>query len=749
MGQLRFRFAAFLVVLAGCNGSGHVGTPPEPDAGTDPATDAGTSIDASRPGIDATIPPETDGGVPPVEPDSWYLTAMANYRVVSAGATGADALAASQTTARASEELEIVENANGTISLRAVVNGLYVEVDANARLVARGAEVSPASQFRRFPQDNGGIALQSVTNDRYVSADLNEGAALIADRMEVAGWEIFFLHPMGPPATETPDFGPNVLAFDPSMSAADIQSRVNRIFDEMEDNQFGDSRYAFLFAPGTYDVDVNVGYYTHVIGLGASPDEVTIRGAVRAEADWFDGNATQNFWRGAENFAIEPAGGTNRWAVSQAAALRRVHVRGGLVLDDGGWSSGGFLADSLIDGQVASGSQQQWLTRNTQMGSWTGRNWNMVFVGVVNAPAGANNYPNPPYTVVDESPVLREKPFLVRDALGHYSVFVPALRTNTRGTSWQTGSAAGTSIPLSEFHIAREGVDTAATINAALAAGRHLLVTPGIYHLSEPIRVTRANTVVLGLGLATFIPDGGSIAMTIADVDGVKIAGILFDAGEVSSPILLQVGPPGSSADHSANPTSLHDVYFRVGGAAVGRAEVSVEVNSDDVIGDHFWVWRGDHTYGIGWDLNTGATGLIVNGDDVTMYGLFVEHYQRYQTIWNGERGRTYFYQNEIPYDVPNQASWMNGGVRGFAAYKVADGVTTHEAWGLGSYCFFSSNPSVVLERSFEVPNTPGVRFHHMVSVSLGGTGTIAHVINGTGGAASPSNNVSYVVQYP
>src|SRR5690606_12678506 len=219
---------------------------------------------------------------------------------------------------------------------------------------------------------------------------------------------------------------------------------------------------------------------------------------------------------------------------------------------------------------------------------------------------------------------------------GDFAVFVPSVRTDVAGNSWESGQAAGSSISIAEFHVARSDVDTASTLNAALAAGKHLLLTPGVYHLDETIEVTRANTVVLGLGLATLIPDDGVVAMTVADVDGVKVAGILFDAGPVNSPLLMQVGPPGSSADHSANPTSLHDVFFRVGGAAVGKATVSLEVNSDDVIGDHFWIWRGDHTYGIGWNSNTADTGLIVNGDDVTIYGLFVEHYQKYQTIWNG-----------------------------------------------------------------------------------------------------------------
>ncbi|MGW4557311.1 RICIN domain-containing protein [Streptomyces sp. NPDC004365] len=542
------------------------------------------------------------------------------------------------------------------------------------------------------------------------------------------------------------DLGPNVVVFDPSMPSSTIQSRLNSIFQQQETNQFGSQRYAVMFKPGTYSNDVNVGFYTQVLGLGLSPDAVTINGAVHAEADWFQGNATQNFWRGAENLSVNPTGGTDRWAVSQAAPYRRIHLRGNLALDDGGWSSGGYLADSKLDGQVRSGSQQQWLTRNSQLGSWTGSNWNMVFVGSQGVPA--TSFPNPPYTTVDRSPVTREKPFLYVDSAGAYQVFVPSVRTNSTATSWASGSPAGTSLPLDQFFVVKPGA-TAAQMNAALAAGKNLLVTPGVYHLNQTLKVTRPDTVVLGLGLATLVPDNGITAMTVADVDGVSVAGLLFDAGTTNSPTVMEVGPSGSSASHATDPTSLHDVYFRVGGAGVGKATTSLVVNSRNVIGDHMWIWRADHGNGVGWTSNTADTGLVVNGDDVTMYGLFVEHFQKYQTIWNGNGGRTYFYQNEMPYDPPNQSAWMNGSTQGYAAYKVAGSVTSHQAYGLGSYCYFNVNPSVTAEHAYEVPNTSGVQFHNMVTVSLGGTGTIRHVINDRGGPSNSSTNVANLVSYP
>ncbi|MEO5815803.1 MAG: coagulation factor 5/8 type domain-containing protein [Gemmatimonadaceae bacterium] len=549
------------------------------------------------------------------------------------------------------------------------------------------------------------------------------------------------------PATHDPDFGPNVIIVDPGISRDSIQARLDAVFKTQETSQFGDARFAILFKPGRYDLDAKVGFYTQLSGLGLSPDEVVINGGVSANARWRKGNATLNFWRVVENMSVSPTGGVNRWAVSQAAPMRRMHIRGDLELSDSGWSSGGFLADSKVDGVVWSGTQQQWLTRNSDIGRWTGSNWNMVFVGTRNAPAQA--FPDPPYTTIPSAPVIREKPFIHVDALGAWKVFVPAVRSHASGVSWSGSPAAGVSLPISDFVIVTPSMSISG-MNDALEHGKHLIVTPGIYHLDAPLHIARANTIVLGMGLATFVANGGTTAILVDDVGGVIVAGILVEAGPTNSPVLVQVGAPGSSMDHASNPTLLSDVFVRVGGAGVGKATESVQINSHDVIGDHLWLWRADHGSGVSWTSNTAETGLVVNGTHVTMYGLFVEHYQGYQVRWNGNGGRTYFYQNEMPYDPPEQSAWMNGSTRGFAAYQVAPSVTSHEAWGLGSYCFFNRNPGVVADRAFEVPVTPNVRFHDMVTVSLGGgKGTIAHIINDTGLSARAGASVQKLVVGP
>ncbi|OLO31069.1 coagulation factor 5/8 type domain-containing protein [Streptomyces sp. MNU77] len=543
------------------------------------------------------------------------------------------------------------------------------------------------------------------------------------------------------------DLGPNVHVFDPS--TPDIQGKVDEIFKKQESAQFGTDRYALMFKPGTYDdINAQIGFYTQIAGLGLNPNDTTFNGDVTVDAGWFDGNATQNFWRSAENLTLNPVNGTNRWAVSQAAPFRRMHVKGGLNLapDGYGWASGGYIADSKIDGTVGPYSQQQWYTRDSSVGGWTNGVWNMTFSGVEGAPA--NSFPEPPYTTLDTTPISREKPFLYLDG-DAYKVFVPEKRENARGISWGNGTPAGESIPLDRFYVVKEGAD-AATINAAVEQGLHLLFTPGVYHIDETITIDRADTVALGLGLATIIPDNGVTAIKVGDVDGVKLAGLLVDAGPVNSETLIEVGPENASADHSANPTSLQDVFVRIGGAGPGRATTSIVVNSDDTIIDHTWVWRADHGEGWGWETNRADYGVRVNGDDVLATGLFVEHFNKYDVEWYGERGRTIFFQNEKAYDAPNQEAIQNGDTKGYAAYRVDDSVEQHEGWGMGSYCYYNVDPTIIQEHGFKAPVKPGVKFHSLIVVSLGGNGQYEHVINDVGSPTSgPDTIPSQVVNFP
>src|ERR1035437_4962932 len=548
----------------------------------------------------------------------------------------------------------------------------------------------------------------------------------------------------------SPNFGPNMHIFDTTMSAATIQAQLTNDFNLLvstQTAQFSENRVAEVFKPGTYAVTANVGFYESVAGAGLNPSDVVINGDVTVDA--FNasdaGNATQNFWRSAENLTINPSSGTDRWAVAQAAPFRRIQVNGSLNVYPAsyGYSSGGYISDTKVTGQVASAPQQQFYSKDSNFGSWNGSVWNMVFSGVTGAPAAS--FPTPPMTVLGTTPVSRDVPYLYWDGSA-FRVFLPNLRTNSSGTSWP--NTPGTSLPMTQFFVVTPGATTA-QITGALANGCNLFFTPGVYHVNQALNITKANSVVLGSGYPTIVNDSGVDTRHVANGDGVRRKGLLFDAGTTQASTLLTIGTAGNTTSHASNPVTIQDVFFRIGGQFAGKVTNSLTVNSYDTIIDHIWAWRADHGAGVGWTANTADTGLTVNGNNVLATGLFVEHYQKYEVLWNGQNGKIIFFQNEMPYDPPNQASWMNGTTNGYAAIKVANSVTTFEAWGLGSYCYFNVNPAVVSARAFEAPQVAGVKWHNLSTVSLGNVGLIINVINTTGPTTPTNTTPATVTTYP
>jgi hypothetical protein len=622
----------------------------------------------------------------------------------------------------------------------------------------------------------------SVTPEPPQRRRLRLGALAVAAALTLSLAAVTAAAPAAAGPSAQPDLGPNVTVFDPSMPTSQIQAAVDALAAQQVGNQFGAERYALLFKPGTYGsadepLIIQVGYYTEVAGLGQSPTDVTINGHVDVynQCDATGCVALNNFWRSMSNLTINVLGSSDCqatadfWAASQAAPVRRVNVTGGTLsfmdyCTGPSFASGGFLADSSA-GAVVNGSQQQFFVRDSTLsGAWSNGVWNQVFAGVQGAPAQC--FPaaadcGGPYTTLATTPVSREKPYLYVDASGRWKVFVPAPRRDSAGTTWGSSPTTGRSIPLSHFYLANPS-DSVRNINKQLARGRNLIFTPGVYSVDHAIDINRPDTVVLGLGIATLTAVHGVTPIRVADVKGVDIAGLMIDAGDVNSAVLMQIGAR-SDRDHGrkhghasdpADPTGIQDVFFRIGGPHLGKARVSLEVNSDNVVLDDIWAWRADHGAGVGWTSNTADTGVVVNGDHVTATGLFVEHYQKTEVIWNGEHGQTIFFQNEMPYDVPDQASWTNKGVNGYPAYQVTQRVKTHEAWGLGSYSFFNVGPDIHADHALEVPVTPGVRMHDLLTIFLdavNGHGSIDHVINDTGGSSSvvnPDTPVT-VVDYP
>lgn len=598
--------------------------------------------------------------------------------------------------------------------------------------------------------------------------------------------------------------------------------------DFNSDAQFQADQYQVYFKPGSYEETscIYLGFYTSLNGLGKLPTDVKLNNiAIPAylpagELGGDGNNATCNFWRSAENLSVIKTGNTQgnaagswrpdsfNWAVAQAAPMRRVYSTRPVAYDwNYGWASGGYVADCKFEGtfedkgdllSAGTFSGQQFYTRNSELtGNAYGCTLNNFFQGVKapNLPNGStgqellnkNGYSNwgvpgeanlekehrseqQIFTNIEETKKLSEKPFLYIDDNGEYQVFVPSVRENTKGVSWGDGKAndgmgEGRSIPLSKFYIAKP-TDSAKEINKQIEAGKNIYFTPGKYHVDEPILVNKGDTVLLGSGMASIIPTNDEAAMIVSDVDGVKVAGLIFDAGDYSE-CLLKVGEDDASKDHSTNPTVLQDLFFRIGGTVkkLTKADDALIINSDDVLCDHFWIWRADHGTGVAWDGNKANHGLIVNGDDVTCYALFNEHFEEYDTLWNGERGSTYFYQNEKCYDPFTQADWMShdGTVNGYAAYKVDDNVKDHYAVGLGIYNVFiytggtpgvdgepgtlgdAKTVSIQMDNAIEVPNAEGVIVENACIQTFanedGALQKFNHIINGVGDGVSSGHS--------
>jgi hypothetical protein len=585
------------------------------------------------------------------------------------------------------------------------------------------------------------------------------------------------------PDATVASFGPNVCVFTDTMSQAAIQADLNSISTQQVPvaSQFDSQRYAVFFEPGTYGSAADplvfqVGYYTEVAGLGAMPQDTVINGAIEVynnecTAGTSNCNSDVNFWRSLSNVTlnvdlpssppayappIAESGGPGcanseeSWSASQADPLRRDIINGSVVFQDycatDDYASGGFIADSKVSGDLDFYGNQQYLVRNSQIGGANGCPnglWNMDYSGVQGAPAPVFTGSCQQNTVLAASPVTEEEPFLYTDASGHDQVFIPAVQHNSSGPSWTSGSEAGQHVSLSTFFMASPSTPTSA-VNAALALGKNLILTPGVYDLSKPIVVSRPDTVVLGLGFATLVPQDGNAAMVVLPNRGVKVSGLIVDAGPVNSPVLLSVGTPLPSAGTSADPDLIQDVFFRIGGAETTpvSATVSLLDNASNSIIDDVWAWRADHGNAVGWTVNKAATGLVVTGNDVTSYGLAVEHYQKNEVIWSGQGGFNFFFQNELPYDPPSQADWMASPTQdGYPAFLVTPNVRSFQGYGMGSYVVFTQTTATLHDaEAFQAPDTPGVQFHNVFGVWIAGSGGLDSVINGTGGPVTSTD---------
>lgn len=525
--------------------------------------------------------------------------------------------------------------------------------------------------------------------------------------------------------------------------------------------QFSSERYAFFFQPGTYmDLNVPVGYYTSVYGLGTSPVDTIFDGAKGVFCEQscmnFESGALGTFWRSAENFYSKSAykwevGTGMSWVVSQAAPLRNVKVDNDLLFFEylpesccaAGYASGGWASGVDVSGHTGFGSQQQFMLRSSNFhGNADVPVWNGVFAACEGAPqtqcGQGSDFETPKESISNENsiPLNAEKPYIKSISGGKFELVVPAVQSDiSAGVPWtEAGFANARVIDFSDVYVAQVS-DTADIIQAKLDEGLHLVLTPGIYSLEKGLQVMQENQVVLGLGYATLTaPTNGDPAITVGDVAGVRIAAILMQAGKwETKDAILQVGISGDFVGDVANPTVLTDIFVRVGGNenGVGPVQEMVKIESGYTVMDNNWLWRADHS--VDGPVNDSANpvkhGLVVNSDHVFTYGLAVEHTLEDNVIWKGNHGTTLFYQAEIMYDFMED-------IWDYNCYKITNDVTSHYATGLGCYSYFKDSNSKATA-GISKPKLDNVKIDKACNIFLNGapdkTSGILNLINDDG----------------
>lgn len=521
------------------------------------------------------------------------------------------------------------------------------------------------------------------------------------------------------------------------------------------DHHFSSRRYAVMFAPGGYHgVDLEVGYYSQVLGLGKSPDDVQFRecdkGPYVPALNFHlhkNGTCLDTFWRSLEN--VQSFAPTMKWAVSQAAPLRRVHVMGDLDLYDGGaYASGGHFENSMVEGLTHAGGQQQFLYRNVGLkGGAEGGAWSMTYVGCTEnvPPASSGGDKSCSVTVLPDPPIRMEKPFVAMTDAEKFELRVPLFTRDEALTHGPLMDGSNEEVrDFSRVRVVRED-EPVARIQEALDDGKDVVLAAGIFTLEKSVVMKHPDQVLLGLGLATLVAprDGSPCVKVLPNTPGVRVAGIMLEASELDENAnkegssLLEWGEHDKedSGDEN-NPGGLFDIFCRVGGATLGSRE-AISVNammrlfSGNVIGDDLWLWRADHAEllpnedanypeisPIYWQSEQSEfrveTGLEVAANNVTIYGLAVEHANGHQTMWSGDHGFVAFYQCELPYGVSQETF----GDEDYRGYVVHENVEHHELHAPGVYSNFR-NEVVKTATAIEHPERETVKIINPFTVRL------------------------------
>lgn len=529
--------------------------------------------------------------------------------------------------------------------------------------------------------------------------------------------------------------------------------------------------FAFLFMPGTYTVDIPIGYYTHVAGLGKSSDDVIINGGpmVSNGSEVYSNGALNNFWRSCENMTVNPLsssvfleGSTMTYAVSQASSLRSVNINGNLALsemtgNDMGYSSGGFISNCKISGILAMGSQQQFICRNTEYGTFPNISWNHVNVGCTSTKGIRTGCCIPTdnetvarssnLTVVEETPSVYEKPYLAsvnptnpnnRESIINSIVVICPGLSNSSGTS----NNINTIIPISKYRIVKKDI-TSKLLNQILSDSniQCIIFSPGRYNIDSPINLSGQLLFGLGVPILRSTKDN-----CIVSGYG-KICGIVFDADSTGNGTNVLV-----DLNDKTHPSYLWDTYFRVGGGTNNNDKYFIDtmlhIGGDNSILDNVWCWVADHyaddNTSVGFDKAKCKIGLHVSGDNVIAYGVFAEHTFNRNVLWTGDKGQVYMFQSEFNYYIPSDQSKFD--TSNFVSYEITgSNVEKHTLYGAGAYSYFALKPDdpnngPMAKAGFMWDDTHiKVDYKNLVTVFLNGYGGITNIFNNQGSSVKYS----------
>ncbi len=580
-----------------------------------------------------------------------------------------------------------------------------------------------------------------------------------------------------------PTWPDSVLIFSPEDE--NIVEKINEKTAHLQttEGHFSDSRVAILFKPGTYSVDVQVGYYVQVLGLGENVSDVVFKGDKGVYCPCIDpgkAGSLDTFWRSAENFTTEAGPTEGRggmlWAVSQASPIRRIHVKNDLLLHhNGAYASGGFMSNIKVDRNTEMGSQQQWMTRNSELAKLPiGGAWNFVYVGTIGAhetSGRSKNNENCDLAInnIKKTPLHAEKPFITcKD--NKWFLQIPKLKENSIGVDFEVNDVDYTTVDFNQVYVASEK-DTSEQIQHYIDLSYHILLTPGNYKLDDTLTLKCNDQVILGIGMATLVaPTNGNPCIYIPDVlENVRVAGLMLQASKILTenqiaPVLFKWGENDSleKKEKSSKNISgvINDIFVRIGGPDIEKninVDIMMQINSHFVIGDNIWLWHNDHSklaegeepreneqyHLTTYDEYICNTCLEVNGNDVTIYALAAEHSLQDLVVFNGNNCKVYFFQSELPYCI-NQENYGN---KNFVGYRVAEHVNQHLAIGHGVYSYFRDF-SPIIETAMTAPEKEGIIFINPFTRYLNGKGEISSVLNGKGepiGAHESLKKLAYI----